>query len=234
MTNLNNKGLNGDPSAFIDKNKYWKGLSSTSSIYSHDFTSALHSKFIPWDMNNIIDSENFLPKVMPESCPGINTTFGYLGQAASTFAWHVEDACLGSMNINLGGATKVWYTLSPKHQQRFRTRVLRKAFLNDFNDCLGFDQHKQCVVSPDCAEDIMRIPNIVHTHDQEPGDIVITLPGAFHSGFSTGMNFGEAINWGTADWIRAFEYPPNSPCKCRPNLSFDERLWRRMRCQLLI
>ena len=137
-------------------------------------------------MNNLIDSENFLPKVMPDSCPGINSTFGYLGQAGSSFAWHVEDACLGSMNVSLGGATKVWYTVSPKHQQRFRSRVLRACFPADYRRCDGFDQHKQGVVSPDCAEDLIGLSRVVHTHDQQPGDVVVTLPGAFHAGFSAG------------------------------------------------
>ena len=79
----------------------------------------------------------------------------------------------------------------------------------------------------------MGLPRAVHTHEQMPGDIVVTLPGAFHSGFSTGMNFGEAINWGTASWIRAFSAPPNSPCQCRENLAFDPSLWNRFRCQLM-
>ena len=37
-------------------------------------------------------------------CPGITSPFSYLATAGATFAWHVEDASLGALNISLGGA----------------------------------------------------------------------------------------------------------------------------------
>ena len=56
---------------------------------------------------------NLLKKVLPLSCPGITTCYGYLGNPGSTFAYHVEDACLGSLNVNLGGGAKMWYVVAP-------------------------------------------------------------------------------------------------------------------------
>jgi len=37
---------------------------------------------------------------------------------------------------------------------------------------------------------------------QQPGEFVVTLPGSYHSGFSTGLNIGEAVNFAHGDWIK--------------------------------
>jgi hypothetical protein len=35
-----------------------------------------------------------------------------------------------------------------------------------------------------------------------PGEFVLTLPGAYHSGFSTGLNIGEAVNFASRSWLK--------------------------------
>lgn len=34
-----------------------------------------------------------------------------------------------------------------------------------------------------------------------PGEFILTFPGAYHSGFSTGLNIGEAVNFVTKSWV---------------------------------
>ena len=34
-----------------------------------------------------------------------------------------------------------------------------------------------------------------------PGEFILTFPGAYHAGFSTGLNIGEAVNFVTYSWI---------------------------------
>ena len=34
-----------------------------------------------------------------------------------------------------------------------------------------------------------------------PGEYILTMPGSYHGGFSTGLNIGEAVNFVTSKWI---------------------------------
>ncbi len=34
-----------------------------------------------------------------------------------------------------------------------------------------------------------------------PGEFVLTFPGAYHAGFSTGLNIGEAVNFVSKSWV---------------------------------
>jgi hypothetical protein len=34
-----------------------------------------------------------------------------------------------------------------------------------------------------------------------PGEFILTFPGAYHGGFSTGINIGEAVNFVTKSWF---------------------------------
>lgn len=36
---------------------------------------------------------------------------------------------------------------------------------------------------------------------QRPGEFILTYPGAYHGGFSTGLNIGEAVNFATKTWF---------------------------------
>lgn len=37
---------------------------------------------------------------------------------------------------------------------------------------------------------------------QKAGEFILTLPGSYHSGFSTGINIGEAVNFASRSWLK--------------------------------
>ena len=36
---------------------------------------------------------------------------------------------------------------------------------------------------------------------QQKGDMIITVPGVYHSGINTGWNLNEVVNFGTQNWL---------------------------------
>ena len=77
--------------------------------------------------------------------------------------------------------------------------------------------HKQFLANPyDLVEAGFNVTKIC----QEEGDIVITFPQAYHSGFNLGKNINEAFNFGTKNWLPHFMQ--FSPCSCKLVPKFRE------------
>jgi len=50
---------------------------------------------------------------------------------------------------------------------------------------------------------------------QKPGEFIITLSSAYHTGFNFGFNIAEAVNFCTHDWLPMF--PKFRRCTCQNN-----------------
>ena len=96
---------------------------------------------------------------------------------------------LFAVNYLICGAPKIWY-------------VVPAAFVNDFLDltknftaesqCKKFNLfHKNLFMNPDFFEGKIPIKKIV----QKPGDLVVTAPWAWHSGWNVDNNLAEASNF---------------------------------------
>lgn len=132
-----------------------------------------------------------------QNLPGVNTPYLYFGMWKATFAWHVEDMDLYSINYLHFGAPKQWYCIRPENSSRFE-RIAQGIFSSDYKNCPQFLRHKTYLLSPTkLAADGVPVNRLV----QHEGEFVLTFPFAYHSGYNLGFNCAESINFALDDWI---------------------------------
>lgn len=170
-----------------------------------------------WNMRAMARAEGSLLKFMKEEIPGVTSPMVYIAMMFSWFAWHVEDHDLHSLNYLHMGAGKTWYGVPKDAAMAFEEVVRVHGYGEELNPLVTFSTlgEKTTVMSP---EVFVRAGIPCCRLVQNPGDFVITFPGAYHSGFSHGFNFGEASNIATPQWLRmakdaairraSINYPP--------------------------
>jgi hypothetical protein len=84
-------------------------------IHNYIIIALFDDKFKLWNPNTL---DNTLNKLNVQ-VPGVNTPYLYFGMWKASFAWHVEDMDLYSINYIHFGAPKQWYTIQPQHQKKF-------------------------------------------------------------------------------------------------------------------
>ena len=129
---------------------------------------------------------------------GINIPWLYIGMKYSTFCWHYEDLMLNSINYSHWGQPKMWYCVPDYDREKFEKAVKQKlslVFEKDPNILLDI----VTMVSPTY---LASYGVKVYKTLQKPGEFILTLPGSYHAGFSTGINIGEAVNFTTKSWLQ--------------------------------
>ena len=102
---------------------YWKGLTFNNPMYGADMPGSLFDdSTTEW---NVAKLENLLD-VLGQKVPGVNTAYLYLGMWKATFAWHLEDVDLYSINYIHFGAPKQWYSISQADARRFEAAMRSK------------------------------------------------------------------------------------------------------------
>lgn len=115
----------------------------------------------------------------------------------STFSWHTEDMDLYSINYLHFGAPKYWYCIPPSDREKFEAMAI-SYFPEQYKKCNQFLRHKNTLISPS----VIKQHNVtIHKMVHEPGQFVITAPGAYHAGFNSGFNCAESVNFATEKWI---------------------------------
>ena len=130
--------------------------------------------------------------------PGVNSAMLYIGMLGSMFCWHVEDSFMYSASYLHQGAPKTWYGVSPTQADQFDAVVADDAFPSQVSADAHLLMSKSYMVPPSMLIDRgVRVCRAV----QRPGEWVITLPRAYHAGFSHGFSVAEAVNFCLTDWI---------------------------------
>jgi hypothetical protein len=127
---------------------YWKSLAFNQPMYAADMPGTLFDE--DEETWNVAKLENILD-VLGTKVPGVNTAYLYLGMWKATFAWHLEDVDLYSINYIHFGAPKQWYSISQEDARRFE-KAMRQAWPGDSKNCDQFLRHKTYLISPDVLQ----------------------------------------------------------------------------------
>jgi JmjC domain, hydroxylase len=147
--------------------------------------------------------------------PGVNTPYLYFGMWRATFAWHVEDMDLYSINYIHWGAPKFWYAVPaerstafegimrgeypfPRNTNFYIGHELSGYFPADTSSCPEFLRHKSYLASPTLLAESACRPNVLVQHE---GEFVITFPRGYHAGFNLGLNCAESVNFALENWV---------------------------------
>ncbi|KAH8656944.1 hypothetical protein BGZ60DRAFT_531809 [Tricladium varicosporioides] len=175
---------------------YWKTLTFAAPLYGADMPGTLFDeRTTSWNLGKL---DNILD-VMGSKIPGVNTAYLYLGMWKATFAWHLEDVDLYSINYLHFGAPKQWYSIAQPDARRFEA-AMKTIWPGDAKACDQFLRHKTFLISPSrLLQDFnIKVNKIVH----HPGEFVITYPYGYHSGYNLGYNCAEAVNFGLEPWLK--------------------------------
>lgn len=173
---------------------YWRSLTYAEPMYGADTLGSLFpDDFGPW---NVAHLPNILD-LMDLRLPGVNDAYLYAGLWKATFAWHLEDQDLYSINYIHFGAPKQWY-LVPQSQEKAFFEVMKQEYHEDFSSCSEFLRHKEYMVLPEFLKRKgIEVNRIVHRE----GEFIITFPYGYHAGFNYGYNLAESVNFALDDWF---------------------------------
>lgn len=202
--------------------RFWQSLTTTSNgaLYGADEPCLSVFKRLAGEAGEGAASDWFLDSMdhdpLRKACPdlklgGVTEPMLYVGSWRALFAWHIEDANLYSINLLHFGAPKSWYAISPRDATRFE-RFAAKQFPHAANACPAFLRHKMSIMSPKLLrENGFEVSECVHM----AGEIIVTLPEAYHAGFNHGFNVAESTNFATHRWPQAGRRA--TVCCCQPN-----------------
>ncbi|KAL6451846.1 RPH1 DNA damage-responsive transcriptional repressor RPH1 [Candida maltosa Xu316] len=215
-----------DTSEFTDERctdlekTYWKSLTYSEPMYGADtLGSIFKDKIKSW---NVAHLPNLLD-LMDVKLPGVNEAYLYAGLWKATFAWHLEDQDLYSINFLHFGAPKQWYSIPQAQHQQFY-QLMRDMFTDECKHCSEFLRHKTFMMSPLQLE--KHGIQVNHTIHRE-GEFIITYPYGYHAGFNYGYNLAESVNFALDDW---FEFGKTTKkCECiSDSVGIDiKQLWEK-------
>ncbi|KAI0357046.1 hypothetical protein OH77DRAFT_1422521 [Trametes cingulata] len=167
----------------------WYGADMQGSLFTDETTS--------WNVAHLPSALSRLLPASNKGLPGVNTPYLYFGMWRATFAWHVEDMDLFSINYIHFGAPKFWYAM-PQARANALEQTMKSLFPGAGKNCSQFLRHKSYLASPTLLSKAACRPNYLV---QQAGEFVITFPRGYHAGFNLGFNCAESVNFALESWI---------------------------------
>jgi hypothetical protein len=113
------------------------------------------------------------------------------------FGWHKEDMDLYSINYLHNGKPKFWYGIDLDCNEKFENFVKNK-FPEYFKECPEYLRHKTTLIYPKLLLDNgIKLTKMTH----KEGEFMISRAAAYHSGFNSGFNIAEAVNFALPRWL---------------------------------
>ncbi|EON69796.1 hypothetical protein W97_09059 [Coniosporium apollinis CBS 100218] len=146
-------------------------------------------------------------RLLPKPIEGVTGSYAYLSaKRGSPATLHIEDGLLGSINLVVAGHPKIWLMVAASDREKLETAV-QNAFRKT-TACSQFVRHKNLVLSPSLLD---RWGISYQVVECRAGELVVTLPGAYHQVVNQGPNIAEAVNFALEDnWTS----PPSDYVYC--------------------
>ena len=191
--------------------RFWKSLCNNKTgpiaIYGADVPGSMFggSHDSSWNVNKL----HSILRYSRHEIPGVCSSMMYFGAWRAMFAIHTEDYDLYSINFLHSGEKKCWYSIPVKEKARFES-LANAHFSDEHRQCKEYLRHKTTLISPtQLRNGGIEFKMVV----QEPGEFVVTWPGAYHQGFNHGFNIAEATNFALPSWIH--DARKTKRCLCR-------------------
>lgn len=123
---------------------YWRVLPCKEAMYGADLPGSLFPPDVEqWNVACLPGPLSHLQKKIP----GVNTPYLYFGSWKATFAWHVEDMDLFSINYLHFGAPKHWYSIQTAHRDDFENFAKSKMhhFCRNSTTTYNWAKPKFCI-----------------------------------------------------------------------------------------
>ncbi|EME27939.1 Lysine-specific demethylase 5B [Galdieria sulphuraria] len=152
----------------------------------------------PWNLNVLPELGSSLLSCLNVKIPGITIPWLYIGMLFSSFCWHNEDSYMYSLNYMHEGEGKIWYGCSGGTNAALFEASLSLCIPELFD------------TNPDLLYNMVTTVNPLRLFEkgttvcrtiQYAGEFIVTMPQAYHAGFSLGYTCAEAVNFACTDWL---------------------------------
>ncbi|KIJ46964.1 hypothetical protein M422DRAFT_164349, partial [Sphaerobolus stellatus SS14] len=170
--------------------KPWYGADMKGSLFTQE-TTAWNVACLPSALSRLLGEGSQIS--------GVNTPYLYFGMWRATFAWHVGDMDLFSINYIHFGAPKHWYAIPQAKSAPFESFMKKEFHADTISSCPQFLHHKSYLVFPKTLASNHISPNVLVQH---AGEFVIIFPRGYHAGLNLGLNCAESVNFALESWIQ--------------------------------